>query len=89
MANCQCSKYKVDIDGLCGGPPGCWNEQGGQETCEKHGDKWLGNPPVVCGDEIVQIKTEPEFEYISKGSGSCAMETSTAFQELPTIHRDI
>jgi len=40
-ANCQCSKYKVDIQGLCGRGSGCYKSEG-QEACEKHHDKWLG-----------------------------------------------
>ena len=43
IANCQCSKSKVDSRaGMCGGPPGCFYEPGGQEECTKHGDYWLG-----------------------------------------------
>ena len=43
-ANCQCSKAKIDVDpaaNICGGPPGCWVESGGQAACEQHQDRWL------------------------------------------------
>jgi hypothetical protein len=71
-ANCQCSKYKVDVEGHCGGPgtPGCYFNQDGQENCEGHFDKWLGatsstgttppvaTQPVQCGHETVSVMPE-------------------------------